>query len=398
MRILIHDYAGHPFQVQLSRKLALRGHEVLHAYCGSISTPRGSLVKRPGDAATFDVRGIDLGETIPKTGFYRRFQLESKYAGLLLDVCRDFRPEVVISGNTPSIPQSQLAHDCLRRGVRHVFWVQDVYGVAAYKLLKKRLPVVGHAVGRYFMHLDRGSALNSDAMVVISDDFRPLFERWGVDPARMHVVHNWAVLDELPQRPRDNAWSRKHALSDEPRLIYTGTLAMKHNPALLLELAKLCDQRNAGEMIVVSEGGGVDWLRAEAARQGIRRLRTMGFLPFEEMADCLGAADALVAILEPDAGAFSVPSKVLTYLCAGRALLAAMPLENLAARIIAEQGAGVVTPPDDLAGFRSAAAALLDDPIRLASCGAAARRYAEEHFDVERIADRFEGILAGRKA
>ncbi len=28
MKILVHDYAGHPFQVQLSRALAQRGHQV----------------------------------------------------------------------------------------------------------------------------------------------------------------------------------------------------------------------------------------------------------------------------------------------------------------------------------------------------------------------------------
>ena len=35
MKIIVHDYAGHPFQVQLSRRLASRGHEVLHLYCAS---------------------------------------------------------------------------------------------------------------------------------------------------------------------------------------------------------------------------------------------------------------------------------------------------------------------------------------------------------------------------
>jgi len=30
MRIGIHDFSGHPFQVQLSRELASRGHEVVH--------------------------------------------------------------------------------------------------------------------------------------------------------------------------------------------------------------------------------------------------------------------------------------------------------------------------------------------------------------------------------
>ena len=52
MRILIHDYSGHPFQVQLSRELARRGNAVLHLYNGSNpTTPKGAVSKRDGDGA-----------------------------------------------------------------------------------------------------------------------------------------------------------------------------------------------------------------------------------------------------------------------------------------------------------------------------------------------------------
>jgi hypothetical protein len=37
MRILISDYSGHPFQVQLSRELARRGHGVTHSYSTGFS-------------------------------------------------------------------------------------------------------------------------------------------------------------------------------------------------------------------------------------------------------------------------------------------------------------------------------------------------------------------------
>lgn len=393
MRILVHDYCGHPFQVQLSRALAARGHEVLHLYNGSFQTPRGALAKTAADPAGFNVGPIDLGEIVPKTGFRRRLQLERKYGHLLTDAAASFCPDVILSANTPSIPQRRLTRDCRRRGVRHVFWVQDIYGIAAYSLLKRRIPVLGHAVGKYFMSLDRASARGSDALVVITEDFRPVFERWGVDSAKIHVAHNWSPLEELPQRPRDNAWAREQGLKDGPRFLYSGTLAMKHNPALLLELAKLFDERGTGEMIVISEGIGVEWLQREAAAGGVRSLRVLPFQPFDRLPEVQGAADVLVAILEPDAGVFSVPSKVLSYMCAGRAILGAMPRQNLAARTIVEQGAGVAVEPDDAAGFRAAADQLLTHPEKLAGYGLAARRYAETTFDIERITDQFQKIL-----
>ncbi len=393
MRILVHDYAGHPFQVQLSRHLAGRGHEVLHVYCGSTHTPRGALSHRLEDPDTLHIECIDLGGRIPKSGFVRRLVMESQYGKRLVEVCHRYKPEVVLSGNTPSLPQKRLATHCDQRDIRHVFWVQDVYGVAAYKILKRKFPGVGHAVGKYFMALDRASARLSNAVVVITEDFVPVFKSWGVLEDRIHVVHNWADLEELSLQPRDNSWSRSQGLTEGPRFIYSGTLSMRHNPRLLLELAKALDERGEGELLVISEGSGVDWLQEEATAQNVKSLRCTGFQPFETMSEVLGSADVLVAILEPDAGVFCVPSKVLSYMCAGRALLAAMPLDNLAARLIASQGAGEVVAPDQSTNFCSAALELLDSPDRRSACGKVARQYAEENFGIDKITTQFEEIL-----
>jgi glycosyltransferase involved in cell wall biosynthesis len=169
---------------------------------------------------------------------------------------------------------------------------------------------------------------------------------------------------------------------------------MKHNPRLLLELARMLQRESAGELIVVSEGGGVDWLRDEAAKEGNTTIRCLGFQPFEVLPDVLGSADILVAILEADAGVFSVPSKVLSYLCAGRATLLAVPKENLAAKIVQECGAGLVVEPIDTIGFCAAAEKLIESPELRENSARAARHYAETHFDIRQIGERFEAILS----
>src|SRR5690606_41233874 len=80
MRILVHDFAGHPFQVQLSRSLAQRGHEVVHAYCASLqTTPRGALEPQPDDPAGFRVEPISLRHPITKYSFVRRWGQENVY-------------------------------------------------------------------------------------------------------------------------------------------------------------------------------------------------------------------------------------------------------------------------------------------------------------------------------
>ena len=98
---------------------------------------------------------------------------------------------------------------------------------------------------------------------------------------------------------------------------------------------------------MVSEGLGADRLRGPAGATRVDNLRLLPFQPWEDLPDMLGAADVLLVLLEAEAGAFSVPSKILTCLCAGRPILAAMPAANLGARTIAAAGAGIVVAPGE---------------------------------------------------
>jgi glycosyltransferase involved in cell wall biosynthesis len=146
--------------------------------------------------------------------------------------------------------------------------------------------------------------------------------------------------------------------------------------------------------VVVSEGRGRDWLARHLATVDDGRLVLRDFAPFSELPTVLASADVLISILEPAASRFSVPSKVLTYLCAGRPVLAVMDPGNAAARLLTTAGAGVVV--DGSAGGHAVAAALreiLDEPGAAMTMGAAGRCLAERDFDIRRIADRFEDVV-----
>ena len=388
MRLLVHDFAGHPFQVQLSRSLARRGHTVLHIYCASLdTTPQATLTVQPGDPEGFEVRAITLERPINKQAFVDRWRQERAYGRLVAEVARAFAPDAILSANTPLDAQARLQATARQIGARFVFWVQDLIGLASERLLREKVPVVGGLIGGYYARMEERLLAASDALVLITDDFREAVPAIARHPAA-HVIPNWAPLDEVPPRPRDNGWADAQRLSPGLRFVYSGTLGMKHNPALLLGLAQRFPE---AEVVVVSQGAGQDWLRERGAAS--RNLRLLPFQPFDVLPEVLGAADVLVAVLEPDAGVFSVPSKVLTYLCAGRPVLLAVPPENLAARIVAEHEAGLVVPPTDAAAFLDAADALVADAGRRERLGANARSYAERHFDIAAITDRFEPIL-----
>ena len=140
---------------------------------------------------------------------------------------------------------------------------------------------------------------------------------------------------------------------------------------------------------MVSEGDAVEWLKSQASELNLKSLSTLKFQPLGVLPQVMGAADVLISILEEDAGVFCVPSKVLTYLCAGRAVLSAMPPENLASRLIQEHKCGLNVSPSDADAFVANGVALAGDPDLRATFGRNARAYAEANFAIDKIADKF---------
>ncbi len=392
MRILVHDFAGHPFQVQLSRALARRGHTVLHAYCASLSSTPQAIDPLPGDPETFEIRGLALGAPINKQAFVTRWRQERAYGRVAAEALRSFRPDAVLSANTPLDAQRSLLGAAREVGARFVYWVQDLIGWASERLLKEKVPLVGGAVGSHYARVERRLLAESDALVLVSDAFAGAVPEIQAHPSA-HVLPIWAPLDAVPVRPRGNAWAEAQGFPEHSlRFVYAGTLGLKHHPQLLLDLA----HRLPHEIVVISQGAGVEWLRERKAVENIKTLRLLPFQPFEALPDVLGAADVLVAILTPDAGVFSVPSKVLTYLCAGRPLLLAVPPANQAAQIVTGHEAGLVVPPKQRSAFVEAGADLARDPALRERMGQNARAYAEQHFAIDPITDRFEAVLNGR--
>jgi glycosyltransferase involved in cell wall biosynthesis len=388
MRCLIHDFAGHPFQVQLSRELARRGHYVMHVYPVGLDGPKGRVAPSPADSGTLEIRGVPLSAGFRKYSPWRRLAAQRKYAGDLKRIVSSQPFDVVISGNTPIDVQAELLWHCRRIETGFVHWVQDVYCRALEFFLERKVGAFAASLSFPFLKLERWVATRADAAVVIAPAFADILDAWGVPRGAISVIENWAPLDEIGPLPRINAWSTQHGLNEKTVFLYSGTLGMKHRPDLLYHLAK--SLKKTCKLVVVTEGIGRDYLRKLPPLDTIQFL---DFQPYDRVPMVLASADVLVATLEADAGQFAVPSKVLSYLCAGRPLLLAAPAINHAAAVVRRSGSGFVANPDEPEEISAAAQRLADDPILRSSLGACARRYAEREFSISRIAARFEEVL-----
>ena len=89
-RVLVHDFAGHPFQIDLSRALARRGHVVQHVYCRSYTSGKGRFDVDEG--TDLRVVPVDVGESFDRYSPVRRVRQEAAYGRRFVQIA------LVVSG------------------------------------------------------------------------------------------------------------------------------------------------------------------------------------------------------------------------------------------------------------------------------------------------------------
>lgn len=392
--ILLQDYCGHPFQLQLAEEFAARGTDVTHAYCGSNpGTPHALDYDKSGDTHLRSV-AIQLSRPISKGAFVDRLKLEREYGRHLAELIRHEHPAVVILANTPIDALARACKAARQVNALLIVWVQDLLGEAALRILSRKIGMAGNVIGQFYRIRESRLLASADHLVAITDDFADFFEYARIPRNRWTTIPNWAPLDKIEPRDRHNGWSQEQGLDGKTVFLYSGSLGFKHNPGLILNLARAIRDRDDAIIVVNSEGDAADWLRNQAATEDLsNHLRVNGYQPFDRISEVLGSADVLIALLEPDAGAFSVPSKVLSNHCAARPQLLAVPLENLAAKIVTGCHSGLVSAPQNEAAFVDNALKLLDNPEMRTTMGRNARSYAQDNFQISRIADRFQSVI-----
>lgn len=397
MKIQLHDFSGHPFQVELSRQLAASGHDVEHVFSQQYISGKGHLDRQPHDSRTLSFHGIALSLPFQKYAPLARLRFEYAYGRAWIKHLKANRPDVAIACNLPLISMFMFAMFARRTKLPYVFWHQDIYSYGLADELRRKLPRPMAAIGAgSFERMEAYCARKASHVVAIGEAFRTVYPSWKVSPERVSVVPNWAPLDKVFPVGRTNRRS-SHLFDDDTslRLVYAGTIGRKHNPDLLISLLRGArDNGIDASLAIISEGEAADDLAQTAVVHPELPIRVLPFQPADNLPDVLGSADVLVALLEPDATTFSIPSKVLSYMAAGRPILGLMPDDNPAALDILASGGCVVEPTE--VGAKSATswlADLADDPDLVREIGIRTRATAEQKFDVAKVGRQFEQIM-----
>jgi glycosyltransferase involved in cell wall biosynthesis len=276
-----------------------------------------------------------------------------------------------------------------------VVWVQDLWPESLTATNSVRNRVVLGAVALVVRWIY--GACN--AILVQSEAFRaPVAKLAGAEAKIFYHPNSVESTTTDAAPPSKAAQALARDLQKDFSVVFAGNLGTAQSLETIVDAARRLRGRPGLRIVLVGSGSRDTWLAGEIERLGLDNLVLAGRFPPEDMPVLFEAASVLLVTLRSDpALSLTVPSKVQSYLAAGRPVVAALDGEG--ARIVRDSGAGVAVMPGDGVALARAIEQLQELPSsKRKAMGARGRDYFCRHFEPDMLAGRLLELFERIKA
>jgi colanic acid biosynthesis glycosyl transferase WcaI len=248
----------------------------------------------------------------------------------------------------------------------------------------------GAKSARFARAVERSLMRRFDVVSSISERMVERARRLGVDAERIFSMPNWVDTKVIYPLGRASDYRRELAIPDGNKVVlYSGNMGAKQGIELLAAAAARLAERT--DINFVFCGNGATKAALMKRCDGLPNCRFIPLQPAERLNELLNLADIHVLPQRGDAADLVMPSKLTGMLASGGAIIAMARPETELYAVVASRG--VVVEPENVEALTEAITGLADDPLRRATLGAAARRFAEEALAPAAVLGRLDARL-----
>lgn len=161
----------------------------------------------------------------------------------------------------------------------------------------------------------------------------------------------------------------------------------------IIDAAYILRDRNDIEFFIVGDGIERQKMIDKAREYGLKNIRFLGMQPKSVYPYVLASSDVGLVTLNSKVRTPVVPSKILSMMSAGRPVLASMPLDGDAPKLIKEAGCGICIWPEDPEGLAKKVTFLAENRELGEEFGKKGRKYVEENLSLQRVIKDVEDIF-----
>lgn len=188
------------------------------------------------------------------------------------------------------------------------------------------------------------------------------------------------------------AFRKKFSLEGKFVVSHSGNIGVKQGLDVILDAAVRNREERALQFLIV--GGGADKRRIEARADelGLENVRFLPLLDGMDYRGLLAASDVCLVTQRRTVSDIVFPSKTVTYLAAGCAVIASVNVASEVAQCIGESGAGRVVEPEDGRALSEAIREFMRGDLK--ERRKAAKKYARNRWSAHRVLGFIERSLA----
>lgn len=303
-----------------------------------------------------------------------RARMELSFTALAAPLARKSKADILIAV-TPLL--GALLAASLGNGKRPLgVVVHDLSGNAA-----QQSGTTGGRAGNAVGSVEYRLARSADLIGVITPRFRTVLTEHGVDPdaiVDLPIFTHISGSDESRSAARTRlGW----ATTDHTVVVHTGNMGMKQGLESVVEAARLAEQQSL-PITYVLVGDGNQRRQLEAAAGPTATLRFVEPVDDDTYPSVLAAADVLLVNERRGVKEMSLPSKLTSYVAAGRPIMAATEPGGITHSVLTEFDSAAFVATGDPGALNTAVVRLRENPAEQARLIDAARdlgaaRYSE---------------------
>lgn len=266
---------------------------------------------------------------------------------------------------------NMVAKAAVRYGIPYMVVVQDIYPESLFT--NRNLPVTAkNLIMKILGSLDRYTLRNAARVRTISEEMRTyLIKTRGLDDNKVYAVDNW--------QDDSNHFYKPMVGESNPFVFeYLGSINSHSNVDLIIRAFAKAHLPDA-ELRIYGGGNKKDECVQMVKDLGLNNV-SFDYVQRENVPRVQAEASVLVLALSKGNGAFSLPSKVTSYMLSGRPVLASVDIESATTSYINNAKCGIAVPPADEVALAQAFNNLYSmEKDELAAMGQRARDFADKH-------------------
>lgn len=270
-----------------------------------------------------------------------------------------------------------------RKNVPVLYWEQDIVseslistGVFGKAGLKQKL------MYKVAQSLEKKSERGSTHIVTISELFKSMHTKRGIEQNKVSVVYNWIDTDQIyPVDRKDNPLFDELGIPKDKFIVsYCGNLGIPQNVEIMVDAAEKMQDVEGLLFVIIGGGSREEYIKKYVAEKNLKNVMLFPLQPLERSHYVYSVGDVGLVIGRAGTSKNGFPSKTWSIMSAGQAMIACFDLESELSGFVRAGHCGIAVEPDSPDALAGAVKQLYADRKLTKEMGADARQYVMNNF------------------